>query len=539
MAGVQIDGVNNKIDFDDDLDTSISANTDDTLVFEVGAATVASWTSTVATFNDSVVITTADNTDTLTLTSTDADANAGPILKLNRNSSSPADSDDIGKILFTGENDASESIDYATIRGDLLDVTDGTEDGIIKVETIVAGTNTEIARFGNGVGVVFNEDSNDLDFRVESNGNANMLFVEGETDRVGIGTNDPDMILDVTGTVSAGGGSDENLQQWNIASDNVKASMEYVDDSGTRGMRLAVDSAHALHLGTEGSSNIYIQAGGQTWINRTTSNQNDHDSGKVERLGVTETSGVRNSLYLSNTASDFGSYHQRNDATRAANVTYGFFIGSSGNESDNEIRMMGDGSINSDGSNNLGSGADYAEYFEWKDGNSSDEDRRGYSVVLDGNQIVKATDSDDASKIIGVISGNPSVVGDSAWNKWNQKHLKDDFNTYIWEDYTQTEWTDADGNFISHQTDLIPNDVTVPDDAVVVSKEEDGTTNLQRRKVNPSWDATATYIPRSDRKEWDTVGLMGKLRLKKGQPTGTNWIKMRDISDSVEEWLVR
>ena len=357
--------------------------------------------------------------------------------------------------------------------------------------------------------------------------------------KVGIGTNDPDMLLDVTGSVSAGGGSDENLQQWNIASDNVKASMEYVDDSGTRGMRFAVDSAHALHLGTEGSSNIYIQAGGQTWINRTTSNQNDHDSGKVERLGVTETSSARNSLYLSNISASFGSYHQRNDATRAANVAYGFFIGSSGNESDNEIRMMGDGSINSDGSNNLGSGADYAEYFEWKDGNSSDEDRRGYSVVLDGNQIVKATDSDDVSKIIGVISGNPSVVGDSAWNKWNQKHLKDDFNTYIWEDYTQTEWTDADGNFISHQTDLIPDGVTAPDDAVVVSKEEDGTTNLQRRKVNPSWDATATYIPRSDRKEWDTVGLMGKLRLKKGQPTGTNWIKMRDISDTVEEWLVR
>ena len=46
-------------------------------------------------------------------------------------------------------------------------------------------------------------------------------------------------------------------------------------------------------------------------------------------------------------------------------------------------------------------------------------------------------------------------------------------------------------------------------------------------------------MPRSDRKEWDTVGLMGKLRLKKGQPTGTNWIKMKDISSDVEEWLVR
>ena len=36
MAGIQIDGVNNKIDFDDDADTSISSATDDTLVVEVG-----------------------------------------------------------------------------------------------------------------------------------------------------------------------------------------------------------------------------------------------------------------------------------------------------------------------------------------------------------------------------------------------------------------------------------------------------------------------------------------------------------------------
>ena len=40
-------------------------------------------------------------------------------------------------------------------------------------------------------GAVFNEASADVDFRVEGNGDANALFVEGETDHVGIGTNDP------------------------------------------------------------------------------------------------------------------------------------------------------------------------------------------------------------------------------------------------------------------------------------------------------------------------------------------------------------
>ena len=48
MAGIQIDGVNNKIDFDDDADTSISSSTDDTLVFEIAGAT--DFTMTANTF---------------------------------------------------------------------------------------------------------------------------------------------------------------------------------------------------------------------------------------------------------------------------------------------------------------------------------------------------------------------------------------------------------------------------------------------------------------------------------------------------------
>ena len=51
MAGIQIDGVNNKIDFDDDADTSISSATDDTLVVEVGGNTLATVTATGLTIN--------------------------------------------------------------------------------------------------------------------------------------------------------------------------------------------------------------------------------------------------------------------------------------------------------------------------------------------------------------------------------------------------------------------------------------------------------------------------------------------------------
>jgi regulator of extracellular matrix RemA (YlzA/DUF370 family) len=47
--------------------------------------------------------------------------------------------------------------------------------------------NTERARFEDS-GVVFNEGSNNYDFRVESDGNANMLHVDGGNNAVGIGT---------------------------------------------------------------------------------------------------------------------------------------------------------------------------------------------------------------------------------------------------------------------------------------------------------------------------------------------------------------
>ena len=150
--------------------------------------------------------------------------------------------------------------------------------------------------------------------------------------------------------------------------------------------------------------------------------------------------------------------------------------------------------------------------------------------------------------IIGVISGNPSVVGDAAWNMWADKYNRDDFGTHIRETYTLTEWTEAveDGDDIKHsyETDKIPSDVTAPTDATVVTQDADGNT-LTRRQLNSSYDDTQTYTPREDRQEWDTVGMMGKLRLRAGQPTGDRWIKMRDIATdddgnvTVEEWLVR
>jgi len=52
----------------------------------------------------------------------------------------------------------------------------------------------------------FNQDSADVDFRVESDGNANMLVVDAGNNRVGVGTLVPDAFLHVEGAVGSSGG---------------------------------------------------------------------------------------------------------------------------------------------------------------------------------------------------------------------------------------------------------------------------------------------------------------------------------------------
>ena len=209
-------------------------------------------------------------------------------------------------------------------------------------------------------------------------------------------------------------------------------------------------------------------------------------------------------LLVSGTNGTYAGTTIESNITRAATSAASVFKGFSGNFADAEFNLRGDGNGYCDGAW-TGGGADYAEYFEWSDNNPEAEDRRGISVVLDGDKIREAVAGEDP---IGVISGNPSVVGDAAWNKWSGKYLRDEFGTYIQEDYE-------------------------------VVNDEGETVVQQRRKLNPAYDPDQEYISREQRPEWDCVGLMGKLRIRKGQVTGSRWTKMRDISDSVEEWLVR
>lgn len=112
---------------------------------------------TTTTINTTVTATTSAIENNFVITSTDDDASAAPDLKLYRNSSTPAANDQIGNILFTGRNAAPEDINYASILGDILDTTDGAEEGLLRIGSITGGSiNYPIAlRQGRlGVGTV-------------------------------------------------------------------------------------------------------------------------------------------------------------------------------------------------------------------------------------------------------------------------------------------------------------------------------------------------------------------------------------------------
>ena len=134
-----------------------------------------------------LTITTDDNLSVLTLESTDADANQGPTLDLFRSSASPAANDTTGKITFTSKNSADEDITYGFIDSQIATVTDGSEQGRVRIITRTAGSLINRLNI-EGNETVINDGSANVDFRVESNGNANMIFVDGSDNHVNIGT---------------------------------------------------------------------------------------------------------------------------------------------------------------------------------------------------------------------------------------------------------------------------------------------------------------------------------------------------------------
>ena len=447
----------------------------------------------------------------------------------------------------------------------------------------------------------------DFAIKVSDNGSVwtEALHIDGTNGKVGIGTSTPAGALEVNSTNADGiavfGPVSGSTFNGNI---RIKYSDRYPTIQGYSGavgknkiildakfgaMFMDFDTVLRFRKYTGTTNLVAIDDTGNIGLGVNT---------PANKLEITNT-GDTHAILASNSHATLTTDVVRLKASRTASAAYNLLTAYSGGMADLEFKLSGDGNGTCDGSW-TGGGADYAEYFEWQDANPMAEDRRGVSVVLAGDQIREAQAGEEP---IGVISGNPSVVGDAAAFRWKGKYQRDDFGSAITEEYEVVSWvetitetvteteqatemqecaettveiingaaaqttvtktrdiplfdeyplSDADGNDLgihreprmievtrevtrevahSYAMDEVPAGITVPKDAVRVTQT--------RRKMNPDYTPGSAYTPREDRPEWDTVGLMGKLRIRKGQAIGAGWVRMRNISDTIEEWLVR
>lgn len=169
--------------------------------------------------------------------------------------------------------------------------------------------------------------------------------------------------------------------------------------------------------------------------------------------------------------------------------------GTSGTVKSNAFSVMFDGTVKAKSTITASTTADYAEFFEWLDENPDGEDRVGYFVTLDGDKIRIANADDDY--ILGVVSGEPFVLGNGDCDTWNGMFLHDEFRRTIYEPAPKIEEIlDDEGNPTGE------------------FKEIEGTYDGIRPKLNPEYDHTKTYISRFDRPEWAPIGMLGVLAVR-------------------------
>ena len=241
--------------------------------------------------------------------------------------------------------------------------------------------------------------------------------------------------------------------------------------------------------------------------------------------------------------------------------------------------------------------ADYAEYFESANGTTIPV---ATSVILTNEGKIRAAKNGEVP--IGIVTENSAVVGNS-YKEWPQKYLRDKYGRLIMEkvkeemkipkkekiikerqkvekkevieEVVHQEIIKENGKYIqSEKVEKITREVEVPifeevdlydatgekiigkhhvpvmetyeeevdvldetGSPVLIGSEEFET--VEQPKLNPEYDETKIYLPRRERPEWNCIGLLGQLPLRKGKAVAPTWIKIKDLSDDVELWLVK
>lgn len=198
--------------------------------------------------------------------------------------------------------------------------------------------------------------------------------------------------------------------------------------------------------------------------------------------------------------------------------------------------INGSGDVLSHGgyySNNSG----YAEMFEWGDKNAKNENRIGFTVCLDSRGRIEVAAPDVTP--IGVVVPTAAVIGNAAWNFWHNKLAKDEYGTVKTTADSIVEWLEMETTTLHSQfKSSLSENFALPDNAVEIPNDSEGN-SFQRPIHHASYEGDRLYVSRTHRNDWATICILGVVPLFKGQETGKNWIKIRDLTDELELWLIK
>jgi len=178
---------------------------------------------------------------------TDSGTDSGPDISMVRDSSSPASGDFLGRLVFKGRDSGGNLHEFGNIKAQLGDPTNGAEDFNMFFQGLIAGTNRSflgLRGYGGIAGntqaeVCINENSIDMDFRVESDSDTATFFVEGSTARVGISTTSPVATLDVA--------SGESFRATRLLTETISSTPSFpISESGYAGRYVFVTGSSTV-----------------------------------------------------------------------------------------------------------------------------------------------------------------------------------------------------------------------------------------------------------------------------------------------------
>ena len=370
-----------------------------------GAVTLSGGVSGDTTFTGAITgttatLSTADNDPQLILKSTDADGDRGPVVQFTRDSASPADDDILGRVQFLFDNDAGEVTTAVQMEAAATDVSNGTEDSSLNIVTMQSGATSSRMKV-NSSETVFNDDSKDVDFRVESDGNANMFVVDAGLNAVSIGSGGS------TGYQLKVARSDGSAQQLISAATNFNSTIAFGDqDANTSGEIIYAHNGDSMRFHTNATERVRINSNGYFHVSQDISDSTFYDATYTNSFSHSATQNV---LFVENSGDGnvYGMVIDFTDATPDNHTSY--FMLCQDNSVD-RFRIWADGDVvNHD--NSYGSTSDIKLKEQIKDASSQWEDVKALKIRKYKMKEDVAKGDSDAHWRLGVIAQELETAG--------------------------------------------------------------------------------------------------------------------------------